>query len=107
MPQFVQRATDGQDHPARQMRATEQAQEPVVLAFVPRWRRVVGVRLGHAFEQIAGHVGQMRKLFELALHVAQQGFRADALAHPALEEWLRGVPQIQIRIQLTTEAFDV
>ncbi|MNL76122.1 hypothetical protein D3C87_2020390 [compost metagenome] len=49
----------------------------------------------------------MRDLFELALHVADQGFRADAFAHPAFEERLRGVPQIEVRVQLTAQAFDV
>ncbi|MCY1363280.1 hypothetical protein D9M69_500350 [compost metagenome] len=63
--------------------------------------------MGHAFEQVAGHVGQVRDLFELAVHVAEQGFGADPLAHPAFEEWLSGVPQIEVRVQLAAQAFDV
>ncbi|MOA52856.1 hypothetical protein D3C78_1762190 [compost metagenome] len=49
----------------------------------------------------------MRDLLELAVHVAEQGFGADPLAHPALEERLRGVPQIEVRVQLAAQAFDV
>jgi hypothetical protein len=105
--QFVQRTTRGKDRATGQMCRAEQTQEPVIATSVPRWWRVVGVRLGHALEQVTGHVGQVRKLFELALHVADQGFWADAFTHPALKERLRGVPQIEVRVQLTAQAFDV
>ena len=103
MAQFAQRSTSRQHCATSQVSRAKQPQEPVILASVPRRRRVVGVGLGHAFEQVAGHVGQVGKLFELALHVVQQGFRAHPLAHPAFEERLGGVPQIQIRIELAAE----
>ncbi|MNF79010.1 hypothetical protein D3C84_612130 [compost metagenome] len=63
--------------------------------------------LGHALEQVAGHVGQVRQLLDLTVQVAQQGFGAHAFAHPAFKEGLCGVPQVQVRVQLTAQAFDV
>src|SRR5690606_41680562 len=50
---------------------------------------------------------QVRHLLGLLLQVAQQMQGADPLAHPAFEERLGGAPQVEIRVQLAAEAFDV
>ncbi|MNT63518.1 hypothetical protein D3C72_2013420 [compost metagenome] len=65
------------------------------------------VRLRHALKQVAGHAGQVRDLFDLAVQVLQQGLGADPLAHPTLQERLGGAPQVQLGVELTTQAFDV
>src|SRR5207248_3864715 len=48
-----------------------------------------------------------RPVQRLAAHSAHEGAPADLLTHPALEERLRRGPQIELRIELAAEAFDV
>jgi len=49
----------------------------------------------------------MRQLLDLCVHILDQLLGAHAFAHPALEIRLPGAPEVEIRVQLATEAFDV
>ena len=61
----------------------------------------------HALKQLAGHMGEVRQLLDLRMYVLDQLPGAHALAHPALEIGLTGAPEVEIRVQLAAEAFDI
>nr|GFD13108.1 hypothetical protein [Tanacetum cinerariifolium] len=65
------------------------------------------MRLRQTLQQVARHVGQVRNLLDLGLQVADHCPGADALTHPALQERLSRAPQVQLRVQLAAQTFDV
>ncbi len=54
--------------------------------------------------EVRQHVGPLRRL---DLEAINQAAPADLLVHPAFQEWLGGLPQIQVRIELAAQALDV
>src|SRR4030065_2228708 len=44
---------------------------------------------------------------QLALECLEKCFGSELRARPLLEEWLGRLPQVELRIELATEAFDI
>ncbi|MCY1379261.1 hypothetical protein D9M69_669650 [compost metagenome] len=66
--------------------------------------RTVLQEVVHQAWQRGQQFGVVRRL---GLELLQQLFRADLLDHPLFEEGLGGVPQIQLRVQVAAQTFDV